>query len=118
MMEGYSPEVIANAKAEAVKNYRDAKRFYERTCRTKDYVYDTTYLSILHTSNEKITVETAKTKARQHEDVIACNHLIEQDRKKLDDAFVELERIETKIQMILDQNALKRTEMKLGSILT
>jgi hypothetical protein len=31
---------------------------------------------------------------------------------------VELERIETKIQMILDQNALKRTEMKLGSFLT
>ena len=27
----------------------------------------------------------------------------------MDNAFVELERIETKIQMILDQNALKRT---------
>ncbi len=117
-MEGYSPEVIANAKAEAVKNYRDAKRHYDRSVRTKDHIYDATYLNILHGSNEKVTVETAKTKARQHSDVLACNVAIDQDRQKLDDAFVELERIETKIQMILDQNALKRTEMKLGSILT
>jgi hypothetical protein len=117
-MEGYSPEVIANAKAEAVKNYRDAKRQHERSIRIKDHIYDTKYLEILHGSNEKITVETAKTKARQHSDVLTCNLAIDTDREKLDNAFVELERIETKIQMILDQNALKRTEMKLGSILT
>ena len=65
-----------------------------------------------------MTVETAKANARQSQDVLACNVALDEDRKKLDDAFVELERIETKIQMILDQNALKRTEMKLGSILT
>ena len=116
-MEGYSPEVIANAKAEAVKNYRDAKRHYDRSARTKDHIYDTAYLKILHGSNEKVTVETAKAKARQSQDVLACNVALDEDRKKLDDAFVELERIETKIQMILDSNALKRTEMKLGSIL-
>lgn len=117
-MEGYSPELIANAKAEAMKNYRDAKRHYDRSVRTKDHIYDTKYLEILHGTNEKITVETAKTKARQHSDVLACNIAIDEDREKMDNAFVELERIETKIQMILDQNALKRTEMKLGSILT
>ena len=50
-MEGYSPEVIANAKAEAVKNYRDAKRHYDRSVRTKDHIYDATYLNILHGSD-------------------------------------------------------------------
>lgn len=118
MMEGYSPEAIANAKAEAVKNYRDSKRYYDRSIRIKDHVYDTAYLKILHGSNEKVTVETAKARARQTEDVLACNIELDKDREKMDNAFVELERIETKIQMILDQNALKRTEMKLGSFLT
>tara|TARA_R110002020_G_scaffold126301_1_gene283976 strand:- start:71 stop:424 length:354 start_codon:yes stop_codon:yes gene_type:complete len=117
-MEGYSPEVIANAKAEAVKNYRDARRSHDRSVRIKDHVYDTAYLKILHGSNEKITVETAKARARLDTDVVACNVAIDEERTKMDNAFVELERIETKIQMILDSNALKRTEMKLGSILT
>ena len=52
-MEGYSPEFIANAKAEAMKNYRDAKRHYDSRVRTKDHIYDTKYLEILHGTNER-----------------------------------------------------------------
>ena len=117
-MEGYNPEVIANAKAKAVEEYRDAKRSYDRTERLRNYEIDKAFLQIDLDSNKKVSIEDRKARSRLSTEVIALNVELEKEREKLDKAYVELERIETKIQMILDNNALKRTEMKLGTILT
>ena len=117
-MEGYNPEVIANAKAKAVEEYRDAKRSYDRTERLRNYEIDRAFLQIDLEANKKVSIEDRKAKSRLSTEVIALNVELEKEREKLDKAYVELERIETKIQMILDNNALKRTEMKLGTILT
>ena len=117
MMEDFNPNKIAEAKMKAIKEYRAAKRERDRTERLLDYQLDQTFIN-LKFNELKMSVEDRKARARTDESVIALRVELEKAQEIMDDKYAELERVNTKIEFMLDANATNRQEMKLGSLVT
>lgn len=112
----YDPHKIAESKMEAIKNYRTAKRIFNKLTRIKDEKEKGRYLYYRFLSNEKHSVEDAKAKAKIDSEVKEIVVELEKAEELMDVAFSELDRITTKIELMADANATARAEMKLGSL--
>ena len=112
----YDPHKIAEAKMEAIKNYREAKREFNSLIRQKDEMEKTKYLHYRFLHNDKHSVEDAKAKARTDDEVTDLNKLLDDAEELMDKMFAELDRITTKIELMSDANATMRAEMKLGGL--
>jgi len=112
----YDPHKIAESKMEAIKNYRTAKRIFNKLTRIKDEKEKGRYLHYRFLSNEKHSVEDAKAKAKIDSEVKEIVVELEKAEELMDVAFSELDRITTKIELMADANATARAEMKLGSL--
>jgi hypothetical protein len=112
----YDPHKIAEAKMEAIKNYREAKRDFNSLIRQKDEKEKTKYLHYRFLHNDKHSVEDAKAKARTDDEVTDLNILLDDAEELMDKMFAELDRITTKIELMSDANATMRAEMKLGGL--
>ena len=111
----YDPHKIAEAKMEAIVNYRNAKRMFNQLTRQKDECEKSKYLHYRFFSNEKNSVEDAKAKSRVNDDVTDFNKLLDDAEQLMDEMFAQLDRITTKIELMSDANATMRAEMKLGA---
>jgi CBS-domain-containing membrane protein len=112
----YDPHKIAESKMEAIKNYRTAKRIFNKLTRMKDEKEKGRYLHYRFLSNEKHSVEDAKAKAKIDPEVTEIVSKLEQAEELMDEAFAELDRITTKIELMADANATARAEMRLGGL--
>ena len=112
----YDPHKIAESKMEAIKNYRTAKRIFNKLTRMKDEKEKGRYLHYRFLSNEKHSVEDAKAKAKIDPEVTEIVSKLEQAEELMDEAFAELDRITTKIELMADANATLRAEMRLGGL--
>jgi len=112
----YDPHKIAESKMEAIKNYRTAERIFNKLTRIKDEKEKGRYLHYRFLSNEKHSVEDAKAKARIDLEVTEVVSKLEQAEELMDEAFAELDRITTKIELMADANATARAEMRLGGL--
>ena len=98
--------------------YRKKRRAYYKLVRDKEDRERRKFLDFHFQSNEKLSVEDAKAKARLHEDVQAFNDQLDQAEKEKDLAYAKLEVIIEKIGQMADRNATARAEMKMGSLIT
>ena len=112
----YDPHKIAEAKMEAIIDYRKCKRVFNQLTRMKDEKEKGRYLHYRFLSNEKHSVEDAKAKARIDPEVTDVVSKLEQAEKLMDESFSELDRITTKIELMTDANANLRAEMRLGGL--
>ena len=112
----YDPHKIAESKMEAIKNYRTAKRIFNKLTRMKDGKEKGRYLHYRFLSNEKHSVEDAKAKAKIDPEVTEIVSKLEQAEELMDEAFAELDRITTKIELMADANATHRAEIRLGGL--
>jgi CBS-domain-containing membrane protein len=112
----YDPHKIAESKMEAIKNYRTAKRIFNKLTRIKDEKEKGRYLHYRFLSNEKHSVEDAKAKAKIDSEVKEIVVELEKAEELMDVAFSELDRITTKIELMADANATYRAETRLGGL--
>ena len=112
----YDPHKIAEAKMEAIIDYRKCKRVFNQLTRMKDEKEKGRYLHYRSLSNEKHSVEDAKAKARIDPEVTEVVSKLEQAEELMDEAFAELDRITTKIELMADANATHRAEIRLGAL--
>ena len=116
-MESFDPNKIADAKMTAIKEYRAAKRHRDRTERLLDHQLDQTFIQ-LKFNELKMSIEDRKARARTDESVIQLKVELEKAQEDMDNKYAELERVQTKIEFMLDANATNRQEMKLGGLVT
>ena len=112
----YDPHKIAEAKMEAIIDYRKCKRVFNQLTRMKDEKEKGRYLHYRFLSNEKHSVEDAKAKAKIDPKVTEVVSKLEKAEQLVDESFAELDRITTKIELMADANATARAEMKLGGL--
>jgi len=112
----YDPHKIAEAKMEAIIDYRKCKRVFNQLTRMKDEKEKGRYLHYRFLSNEKHSVEDAKAKAKIDPEVTEVVSKLEKAEQLVDESYAELDRITTKIELMADANATARAEMKLGSL--
>ena len=112
----YDPHKIAEAKMEAIIDYRKCKRVFNQITRMKDEKEKGRYLHYRFLSNEKHSVEDAKAKAKIDPEVTEVVSKLEKAEQLVDESFAELDRITTKIELMADANATARAEMKLGGL--
>ena len=112
----YDPHKIAEAKMEAIIDYRKCKRVFNQLTRMKDEKEKGRYLHYRFLSNEKHSVEDAKAKAKIDPEVTEVVSKLEKAEQLVDASFAELDRITTKIELMADANATARAEMKLGGL--
>ena len=112
----YDPHKIAEAKMEAIIDYRKCKRVFNQLTRMKDEKEKGRYLHYRFLSNEKHSVEDAKAKSRIDPEVTEVVSKLEKAEQLMDESFAELDRITTKIELMADANATARAEMKLGGL--
>ncbi len=112
----YDPHKIAEAKMEAIIDYRKCKRVFNQLTRMKDEKEKGRYLHYRFLSNEKHSVEDAKAKAKIDPEVTEVVSKLEKAEQLVDESFAELDRITTKIELMADANATARAEMKLGGL--
>tara|TARA_R100000781_G_C4008301_1_gene102763 strand:- start:85 stop:456 length:372 start_codon:yes stop_codon:yes gene_type:complete len=112
----YDPHKIAEAKMEAIIDYRKCKRAFNQLARIKEEKEKGRYLHYRFLSNEKHSVEDAKAKAKTDKEVTEVVSKLEQAEQLMDESFAELDRITTKIELMADANATARAEMKLGNL--
>ena len=112
----YDPHKIAEAKMEAIIDYRKCKRVFNQLTRMKDEKEKGRYLHYRFLSNEKHSVEDAKAKAKTDKEVTEVVSKLELAEQLMDESFAELDRITTKIELMADANATARAEMKLGGL--
>tara|TARA_R100001082_G_scaffold62847_1_gene35235 strand:- start:153 stop:524 length:372 start_codon:yes stop_codon:yes gene_type:complete len=112
----YDPHKIAEAKMEAIIDYRKCKRTFNQLARIKEEKEKGRYLHYRFLSNEKHSVEDAKAKAKTDKEVTEVVSKLEQAEQLMDESFAELDRITTKIELMADANATARAEMKLGGL--
>jgi CBS-domain-containing membrane protein len=112
----YDPHKIAEAKMEAIIDYRKCKRVFNQLTRIKDEKEKGRYLHYRFLSNEKHSVEDAKAKSRIDPEVTEVVSKLEKAEQLMDESFAELDRITTKIELMADANATARAEMKLGGL--
>ena len=65
-----------------------------------------------------MSIEDRKARARTDEAVVTLREDLEKAQEDMDNKYAELERVQTKIEFMLDANATNRQEMKLGSLVT
>mgnify|MGYP001173433446 FL=1 len=116
-MESFDPNKIADAKMTAIKEYRAAKRHRDRTERLLDHQLDQTFIQ-LKFNELKMSIEDRKARARTAESVVSLREDLEKAQEDMDNKYAELERVQTKIEFMLDANATNRQEMRLGSLVT
>ena len=112
----YDPHKIAEAKMEAIIDYRKCKRAFNQLARIKEEKEKGRYLHYRFLSNEKHSVEDAKAKAKTDKEVTEVVSKLEQAEQLMDESFAELDRITTKIELMAAANATARAEMKLGGL--
>ena len=112
----YDPHKIAEAKMEAIIDYRKCKRVFNQLTRMKDEKEKGRYLHYRFLSNEKHRVEDAKAKAMIDPEVTEVVSKLEKAEQLVDESYTELDRITTKIELMADANATARAEMKLGGL--
>ena len=112
----YDPHKIAEAKMEAIIDYRKCKRAFNQLARIKEEKEKGRYLHYRFLSNEKHSVEDAKAKAKTDKEVTEVVSKLEQAEQLMDESFAVLDRITTKIELMADANATARAEMKLGGL--
>jgi IS4 transposase len=112
----YDPHKIAEAKMEAIIDYRKCKRVFNQLTRMKDEKEKGRYLHYRFLSNEKHSVEDAKAKAKIDPEVTEVVSKLEKAEQLVDESYAELDRITTKIELMADANATARAEMKLGAL--
>ena len=112
----YDPHKIAEAKMEAIIDYRKCKRAFNQLARIKEEKEKGRYLHYRFLSNEKHSVEDAKAKAKTDKEVTEVVSKLEQAEQLMDESFDELDRITTKIELMADANATAIPEMKLGGL--
>ena len=112
----YDPHKIAEAKMEAIIDYRKCKRAFNQLARIKEEKEKGRYLHYRFLSNEKHSVEDAKAKAKTDKEVTEVVFKLELAEQLMDESFAELDRITTKIELMADANATARAEMKLGGL--
>ena len=112
----YDPHKIAEAKMEAIIDYRKCKRAFNQLARIKEEKEKGRYLHYRFLSNEKHSVEDAKAKAKTDKEVTEVVSKLEQAEQLMDESFAELDRITTKIELMADANATARAEMKLSGL--
>ena len=112
----YDPHKIAEAKMEAIIDYRKCKRAFNQLARIKEEKEKGRYLHYRFLSNEKHSVEDAKAKAKIDKEVTEVVSKLELAEQLMDESFAELDRITTKIELMADANATARAEMKLGGL--
>ena len=112
----YDPHKIAEAKVEAIIDYRKCKRAFNQLARIKEEKEKGRYLHYRFLSNEKHSVEDAKAKAKIDPEVTEVVSKLEKAEQLVDESFAELDRITTKIELMADANATARAEMKLGGL--
>lgn len=116
-MENFDPNKIADAKMTAIKEYRAAKRERDRTERLVDYQLDQTFIQ-LKFNELKMSIEDRKARARTDESVITLKVELEKAQEDMDNKYAELERVQTKIEFMLDANSNARAEARLGNLVT
>jgi len=114
----YDPHMIAEEKKQAIIDYRKCFRVYNQLVDLKDKKINQKYLMYRFQSEEKNSVDDAKAKAKINEEVQEVVSQLEMADKLKDEAYAEMQRVETKIQFILDSNSIKRAEMKLSGFST
>jgi hypothetical protein len=114
----YDPHHVSQSYKDAIVNYRKERRIYKSLERQKEEKEKSRYLFFRFQSNDKHSVEDAKAKARTDEEVVQFYNLMEEQEKKVDYAFGELERCIWKKELMLDANATSRKEMELTRIET
>ena len=112
----YDPHKIAEAKMEAIIDYRKCKRAFNQLARIKEEKEKGRYLHYRFLSNEKHSVEVAKAKAKTDKEVTEVVSKLEQAEQLMDESFAELDRITTKIELMADANATHRAEIRLGGL--
>jgi mevalonate kinase len=112
----YDPHKIAEAKMEAIIDYRKCKRAFNQLARIKEEKEKGRYLHYRFLSNEKHSVEDAKAKAKTDKEVTEVVSKLEQAEQLMDESFAELDRITTKIELMADANATHRAEIRLGGL--
>ena len=112
----YDPHKIAEAKMEAIIDYRKCKRAFNQLARIKEEKEKGRDLHYRFLSNEKHSVEDAKAKAKTDKEVTEVVSKLEQAEQLMDESFAELDRITTKIELMADANATHRAEIRLGGL--
>tara|TARA_Y100001938_G_scaffold28047_1_gene37743 strand:- start:42 stop:413 length:372 start_codon:yes stop_codon:yes gene_type:complete len=112
----YDPHKIAEAKMEAIIDYRKCKRAFNQLARIKEEKEKGRYLHYRFLSNEKHSVEDAKAKAKTDKEVTEVVSKLELAEQLMDESFAELDRITTKIELMADANATHRAEIRLGGL--
>ena len=112
----YDPHKIAEAKMEAIIDYRKCKRSFNQLTRIKEEKEKGRYLHYRFLSNEKHSVEDAKAKAKTDKEVTEVVSKLELAEQLMDESFAELDRITTKIELMADANATHRAEIRLGGL--
>ena len=88
-MESFDPNIIANEKMTAIKEYRAAKRERDRTERLVDYQLDQTFIQ-LKFNELKMSIEDRKARARTDESVITLKVELEKAQEDMDCRWVRL----------------------------
>ena len=114
----YDPHMIAEEKKQAIIDYRQCFRLYNQLVDLKDKTINQRYLYFRFQSNEKNSVDDAKAKAKIDPLVLDIVEKLKSADQLKDEAYAEMQRVETKIQFILDSNSIKRAEMKLSGFST
>ena len=104
----YDPHKIAEEKKKAIIDYRKCFRVYNQLVDLKDKKINQKYLMYRFQSEEKNSVDDAKAKAKINKDVQKIVRLLKNADMLKDEAYAEMQRVETKIQFILDSNSIKR----------
>lgn len=112
----YDPHMIAETKMNAIVDYREKKREFNKLIRDKDEKEKQKFLYYRFSYNDKLSVEDAKAKARTDDEVKGFNERLDAAEIEMDKAYAELDRITVKIELMADFNATARAEMKLGGL--
>ena len=81
----YDPHKIAEAKMEAIIDYRKCKRAFNQLARIKEEKEKGRYLHYRFLSNEKHSVEDAKAKAKTDKEVTEVASKLEQAEQLVDE---------------------------------
>ena len=115
-MDTWNPHQIAQAKKEAIIDYRTCRRLYKKLTALKEHKTYIHFLFFRFQANEKNSVDDAKAKAKTHKEILEITTLEDEAESLMDETYAELERVITKIEQMADANATARAEMKLGSL--
>ena len=80
-MDTWNPHQIAQAKKEAIIDYRTCRRLYKKLTALKEHKILLRFLDFRFKSNEKNSVDDAKAKAKTHQEISEITTLEDNGRR-------------------------------------